>query len=143
MSREHDGQLRFAAVRPVGGGSLRIEVDDGGVLSERGRSDGQVQGQGGFSGAAFLADDGDGFHRRSLHNIKSANVQACNLSILQACNLSILHGFRIDTSRTTLARSVARQRKDGQKAGSWGLVTADPRAGAGDMRMIRLRIRGC
>ena len=30
----------------------------------------------------------------------------------------------------------------GKKAGSWGLVMADPRAGAGDQRMIRLRIRG-
>ena len=96
------------------------------LLSGRGRSDGQVQGQGGFTGTAFLADDGDGFHRRSLHNINPANVQACNLSILQACNLSILqacnlsilHGFRIDTSRTTLDRAERVREKTGKKAGS-------------------------
>ena len=39
----------------------------------------------GFSGAAFLADDGDGFHRGSLQNIKPAIVQACKRAYFQFC----------------------------------------------------------
>lgn len=71
MSRQHDGQLLLTAVRSVGGRSLWIEVDDGGGLPGSGGSDGEVQGEGGFPGATFLADDGDGLHRRSLQDVKA------------------------------------------------------------------------
>ena len=81
MSRQYDRQLRFPAVRPVGGGSLGIEVDDGGVLTGSGRSDGEVQGQGGLSGAAFLADDGDGFHERIVNVCTSTIVREITICV--------------------------------------------------------------
>ena len=74
VSRENDRQIGLAAIRPIGSGSLGIEVDHRRVAAGRGGSDGQVQGEGGFSRAPFLADDGDGFHRLIVHTFTCAHV---------------------------------------------------------------------
>ena len=81
MSGENDRQLGAAAVGPVGGGSLGIEVDHGGVAPGLGGSDGQVQGQGGFPGTAFLADDGNGFHERIVNVCTSAIVHEITICV--------------------------------------------------------------
>ena len=134
VSRQHYGEFRFAAVRSVGGRFQRIEVDDGGVVSGSGRNDGQVKSEVGFSGDAFPADEGDGFHRRPLHNVKSASP----------ASLHTINSARIEEfdKPSTPERAESRQRKGGFQAGGCGRGEADPRAVAGDKRMIRQRIRG-
>ena len=82
VSRQHYGEFRFAAVRPVSGRCLRIEVDDGGVVSGSGRNDGQVQGQGGLPGPPFrltraMVFLGDLCKKSSLQPCKPAHFQFC------------------------------------------------------------------
>jgi hypothetical protein len=58
-----DGRtLRFAAVLPVGGIGLRIEVDHGGPVARALGRNRQAYGRSRFTGPAFLTDDGDHSH---------------------------------------------------------------------------------
>ena len=66
VRRDNDRQLAFAAVGPVSGRGLRIEVDDGRVASGVSESHSQVQGDSGLTSTAFLADECDGLHGDGL-----------------------------------------------------------------------------
>ena len=60
--RDDNRGLTLSAIAPSGGACLGVKVDDSGGKPGRlgGRS--KVQGEGGFSSPAFLADYGDCFH---------------------------------------------------------------------------------
>ena len=62
MGREHNGQLGSAAVRPISGGGLGVEVDHRRIAASPYGSHRQVQGNCRFPRSSFLADNGDGLH---------------------------------------------------------------------------------
>lgn len=61
-------------------GSLGIQIDHYSVVSVSGRSDGEVQGKGSFSGFSLLAVENDGFHERIVHTFTCAQAQECTSS---------------------------------------------------------------
>ena len=62
--RGFDHRRRFgaAALAPFVGGRLRVDVEEGDALMMALGADGEVRGEGAFSGTTLLADQGDGFH---------------------------------------------------------------------------------
>src|SRR6266436_5560885 len=52
----------LADFRPLGRAALRVEVNDARRLAVMCGTHGKVHGNGGFSTAALLGDDGEGFH---------------------------------------------------------------------------------
>ena len=64
--RQDGGACRLAAVGPMRGAGLRVEVDDRGVSASLDRRDGQMEGERRFPAPAFLADKGDRAHALGL-----------------------------------------------------------------------------
>jgi hypothetical protein len=60
--RDDNRGLTLSAIAPSGGACLGVKVDDSGGKPGRLGGRGKVQGEGGFSSPAFLADNGDCFH---------------------------------------------------------------------------------
>ncbi len=51
-----------APVGPLGGGGLRVQVDNGDAVAGLGGGDGNVDGDGGLAHPALLRNDSQGFH---------------------------------------------------------------------------------
>ncbi len=58
----HGGRFGAAALTPFVGGGLGVDIEDGGPLAVAFGADGQMGGDGAFSSASLLADEGDGLH---------------------------------------------------------------------------------
>lgn len=59
---DHRGCSGAAALAPFVGGCLRVDIKEGDALAMALGADGQMRGEGAFSGTPLLADQGDGFH---------------------------------------------------------------------------------
>ena len=86
MGREHNGQLGSAAVRPIGGGGLGVEVDHRRIAPSPCGSHSQVQGNCRFSRSPFLADNGDGLHETASC---FAGLNICTDSSVPDCKYEI------------------------------------------------------
>ena len=59
---DHRRRSGAAALAPFVGGCLRVDIEEGDALAMALGADGEVRGEGAFSGTPLLADQGDGFH---------------------------------------------------------------------------------
>jgi hypothetical protein len=59
---DHRRRSGAAALAPFVGGRLRVDIEEGNALAMALGADGEVRGEGAFSGTPLLADQGDGFH---------------------------------------------------------------------------------
>ena len=59
---DHRGRSGAAALAPFVGGCLWVDIEEGDALAMALGANGEVRGEGAFSGTTLLADQGDGFH---------------------------------------------------------------------------------
>ena len=59
---DHRRRSGAAALAPFVGGRLRVDIEEGNALAMALGADGEVRGEGAFSGTPLLADQSDGFH---------------------------------------------------------------------------------
>lgn len=63
---DHWRRSGAAALIPFVGGRLRVDIEDSDALVMAFGTNGEVRGEGAFSGTTLLADQGDSFHYRNL-----------------------------------------------------------------------------
>ena len=59
---DHRGRSDAATLAPFVGGCLRVDIEEGDALAMALGADGEVRGEGAFSGTPLLADQSDGSH---------------------------------------------------------------------------------
>jgi len=69
LARYDRREIFAAPVAPFGGGSLRVEIDNGDLFAGKGKSDSQAQGGCGLAPAPLFSKDGQLFHMGFLIGI--------------------------------------------------------------------------
>ena len=82
--RDDNRGLTLSAIAPSGGACLGVKVDDSGGKPGRLGGRGKVQGEGGFSSPALLADYGDRFHIAGLAANRIEGKNFCLNALLLA-----------------------------------------------------------
>lgn len=82
--RDDNRGLALSAITPSGGARLGVEVDNGGGKPGRLGGRGKVQGEGGFSSPALLADYGDSFHIAGIAANRIDGKKVCLNALLLA-----------------------------------------------------------